>query len=374
MYHRENCDVHAVSLRSRSLAVVLVGFVFVLATMFFSSCTVSPEALQLFLNQALLQGMITPEQARLIREAARSFQTESRPFTYEEEYAIGRVVAAAVLSQYPVYNQPELTAYVNKIGQGLSFFSARPLLPHGYHILILDSDEAHAFATPGGFVLVTRGLLSLAASEDMLAALLAHEISHTALGHGLVSLASYRMGDLAMYYAALSTQAANTENKETAALFSAAVHDFVSLISVQGYSQAMEFEADAEAMHILYEAGYRTSALQEFVNALADTQNEHIQQYSMQHPLPADRLARIAVLEQQYEQAAQLKARRAAARKTAASFKLEKQFSDIGYPASEGSVLETGIDTFSPRSQAFGTVAPLELIRRERFEAMKRLF
>jgi Peptidase family M48. len=64
-----------------------------------------------------------------------------------------------------------------------------------------------------------------------------------------------------MYYAALSTQAANTENKETAALFSAAVHDFVSLISVQGYSQAMEFEADAEAMHILYEAGYRTSAL-----------------------------------------------------------------------------------------------------------------
>jgi Zn-dependent protease with chaperone function len=128
-------------------------------------------------------------------------------------------------------------------------------LPQGYHILILDSEEAHAFAAPGGFVLITRGLLKLTTSEDMLAALLAHEISHSALGHGLVSLASYRMGDLAMYYAALSTQQANADNKETAALLSAAVHDFVSLISVQGYSQAMEFEADAEAMRMLYETG-----------------------------------------------------------------------------------------------------------------------
>ncbi len=367
-FRRENCDVHRVAVRSRIVAVSLAVF---LAASSFVSCTVSPEALQLFLNQALLQGMITPEQARLIREAALSFQNESRPFTYEEEYAIGRVVAAAVLSQYPVYNQPELTAYVNKIGQGLAFFSARPLLPQGYHILILDSEEAHAFAAPGGFVLITRGLLKLTTSEDMLAALLAHEISHSALGHGLVSLASYRMGDLAMYYAALSTQQANADNKETAALLSAAVHDFVSLISVQGYSQAMEFEADAEAMRILYETGYRNAALEDFIHMLAGSQDERIQQYSVQHPLPAERLTRISVIGQQYAQAAARAVRLQRSRKAASLLRVESESTGIGYPAAERSVF--GLEAETGSSEAM-RVAPLELIRRERFGAMRRLF
>lgn len=367
-YCLEHRDVHGVALRFRTVAVLLV---LCLAASSFVSCTVSPEALQLFLDQALLQGMITPEQARLIREAARSFQAETRPFTYEEEYAIGRVVAAAVLSQYPVYNQPELTAYVNKIGQGLAFFSARPLLPQGYHMLILDSEEAHAFAAPGGFVLITRGLLRLADSEDMLAALLAHEISHTALGHGLVSLASYRMGDLAMQYATLSMQHANAGNKEAAALLSAAVHDFVSLISVQGYSQTMEFEADAEALRMLYLAGYRTSALESFIQVLANSHDERTQQYSMQHPLPAERLKRISAIEAQYAQAAARAVRLQRSRGIASLLRVEGESMDVGYPAAERSFL--GLDLEMGNSESM-SVAPLELIRRERFEAMRLLF
>ncbi len=363
----EHRDVHGVALRFRTVAVLLA---LCLAASSFVSCTVSPEALQLFLDQALLQGMITPEQARLIREAARSFQAEARPFTYEEEYAIGRVVAAAVLSQYPVYDQPELTAYVNKIGQGMAFFSARPLLPQGYHMLILDSEEAHAFAAPGGLVLVTRGLLRLAGSEDMLAALLAHEISHTALGHGLVSLASYRMGDLAMQYATLSTQHANAGNKEAAALLSAAVHDFVSLISVQGYSQTMEFEADAEALRMLYLAGYRTSALESFIQVLANSHDERTQQYSMQHPLPAERLKRISAIEAQYAQAARA-VRLQRSQGIASLLRVEGESMDVGYPAAERSFL--GLDLETGNSEAT-SVAPLELIRRERFEAMRLLF
>ena len=314
--------------------------------------------------------MITPEQARLIREAAKTFQTESRPFTYEEEYAIGRVVSAAVLSQYQEYDQPELTAYVNRIGQGLAFLSARPLLPHGYHIVILDSEEALAFSAPGGFVLISRGLLKLATSEDMLAALLAHEISHSALGHGLVSLASYRMGDLAMYYAALSTQQANSDNKETAALFSAAVHDFVSLISVQGYSQTMEFEADAEAIRMLYEANYNPSALEALIGVLGSSQDENVKQYSNQHPLPGDRISRLLALDQQYEQAETQRAWLAFARRYSALFRLESETFDPGYPASERSVLEPGAEMANNTSG----VAPLAFVRRERFANMSELF
>ncbi len=314
--------------------------------------------------------MITPEQARLIREAAKTFQTESRPFTYEEEYAVGRVVSAAVLSQYPLYNQSTLNAYVNRIGQGLAFLSARPLLPHGYHIAVLDSEEVLAFSAPGGFVLITRGLLKLTASEDMLAALLAHEISHTALGHGLVSLASYRMGDLAMYYAALSTQEAKPDTKEIAALFSAAVHDFVSLISVQGYSQTMEFEADAEAIRMLYESGYNPSALEEFIRVLESSQDENVKQYSSQHPLPEDRVSRLLSLEEQYKQAMSHRAWLSFTRRYSALFRLEGESFDPGYPASERSVLEPGAEMTNNTSG----VAPLVLVRRERFASMRALF
>ena len=359
--------MHRVSPRFRRAFVLCALFFF---GSLFISCTISPEALQLFLNQAQLQGMITPEQARLIREAAKSFQTESRPFSYEEEYAIGRVVAAAVLSQYPVYDQPELSAYVNRIGQGLAFLSARPLLPRGYHIAILDSDEALAFSAPGGLVLITRGLLRLAGSEDMLAALLAHEVSHAALGHGLVSLASYRMGDLAMYYAALSTQEANADTRETAALFSAAVHDFVSLISVQGYSQTMEFEADAEAIRMLYEAGYTTAALEQYIRVLGSSQDENVKLYSSQHPLPEDRISRLAALERQYEQAAAHVAWLDYARRYSILSRLEGATFDPGYPSACLSALEPSPEMSNNTSG----VAPLALIRRERFEKMRRLF
>ena len=70
-------------LQSRVLSVILA---LILILPFFASCTITPESLQFFLDQALLQGMITPEQSRLILEAVRSFQIESEPFTYEEEY------------------------------------------------------------------------------------------------------------------------------------------------------------------------------------------------------------------------------------------------------------------------------------------------
>jgi len=362
--------VRKIAPKSRALVVI---FFLILTIPFLVSCTISTESLQFFLDQAILQGMITPEQSRLILEAVRSFQVESEPFTYEEEYAIGRVVAAAVLSQYQVYDQPDLTAYINKIGQGLAFYSVRPCLPQGYHILVLDSEEAHAFAAPGGFILITRGLLKLAGNEDMLAALLAHEISHTALGHGLLSLTSYRMGDLVKYYVMLSAESVQNYNKEAMELFLAAVHDFVSLISVQGYSQVMEFEADSEAIRMLYEANYRTSALGDFVVALGNSKDEHFQQYSMQHPLTDDRLSRIASLDQYYSQQSELEHRKECAQRLDSLSRIEGESKGNGYPVSDSDLGSFDSECELGNGRSISPVS-LELLRRERFEAIRPLF
>jgi len=71
--------------------------------------------------------------------------------------------------------------------------SSRPETFGGWHFLLLDSDEVNAFAAPGGFVFVTRGLYATCATEEQLAAVLAHEISHVTLRHGLGAIKNERL-------------------------------------------------------------------------------------------------------------------------------------------------------------------------------------
>lgn len=357
------------------LSLIVAGFL-----LSAGSCTISPAALDSFIKQGLAQGLMTSEQARLIREAVSSFQSESQPFTAEEERAIGRVVAAAVLAKYPVYEQPDLAIYLNKLGQGLAFYSDRPHMLGGYHVIVLDSKEAHAIAAPGGYVLITRGLLKLIESEDMLAALLAHEISHVALGHGLASLTSRRMGELAAYYATLSAMLAQKGDREALALMQAAVRDFVDLVSVQGYSQAMEFEADGAAVKMLASAGYRPMAMGMLVKALEGSESEEVRQYSMLHPLPQDRLRRIEALVQDVMENERARLRRMGVTKLAGYLRrTPAQGLMLGWPAAGMGVTDSDFELVSGLASGFdaGPIdlrVPPAMIHEERFARMRELF
>ena len=88
----------------------------------------------------------------------------------EQEYIIGRSVAAKVLSNYKLYNNKEATKYVNEICTAITSSSDMPTLYNGYVVGILDSKEINAISTPGGHILVTKGLLECASSEDAVAA------------------------------------------------------------------------------------------------------------------------------------------------------------------------------------------------------------
>ena len=99
----------------------------------------------------------------------------------EKEVRIGRELAAEVDRQAKFIDDPAITEYVNRVGQNIVLHSDARI---PFTIKVIDSDEVNAFALPGGFFYVNKGLLLVADNEAEVAGVMAHEISHAALRHG----------------------------------------------------------------------------------------------------------------------------------------------------------------------------------------------
>ncbi len=103
--------------------------------------------------------------------------------TEAKEIQIGAENDAKVRGQYGVYDNPQLQAYVQQVGEKLAAHSHRPRLV--YHFTVLDTPEVNAFALPGGYIYITRGILAYINSEAELAAVLGHEIGHVTARHAV---------------------------------------------------------------------------------------------------------------------------------------------------------------------------------------------
>ena len=117
-------------------------------------------------------GIITGAQAESIGRVSDAVSKAAEEINPEQEYYIGRTIGAVITSKYKVYQNNSATDYINVMGQGLSKFSDMPETFGGYHFLVLDSDEINAFAAPGGFIFISRGLLRCCKDEDAVAAVL----------------------------------------------------------------------------------------------------------------------------------------------------------------------------------------------------------
>ncbi|MDQ7010563.1 MAG: M48 family metalloprotease, partial [Mariprofundaceae bacterium] len=103
------------------------------------------------------------------------------PISDEQEKILGRAVAARVIERFSIEDAPEKTYYLNLVGTAIAQRSDRPDI--GYHFAILATDDVNAYACPGGFIFVTRGVLDMVQDEAELAAVLAHEIAHVTERH-----------------------------------------------------------------------------------------------------------------------------------------------------------------------------------------------
>ena len=106
----------------------------------------------------------------------------------EQEIALGKETDAEIRLQYVIYDSPALNEYIKKVGMALAPHTHRPHLV--YHFAVLDIPVANAFASPGGYIYVTRGLLAMMNSEAELAAVLAHELGHVNARHHVQRLSN----------------------------------------------------------------------------------------------------------------------------------------------------------------------------------------
>ena len=218
----------------------------------------------------------------------------SAPITPEQEYYIGRSVTASLLGSYKVYPDIVVTDYVNKVCRVLALNSQRPELYKGYYVAVLDSSQINAFASSGGHILVTRGLLECATSEDALAAVLAHEIAHIQLQHGIKAIKGDRWTNAALTVAS-STASALTEGEMSEVLdaFDESVDSIVTTMVNTGYSQSQEYEADATALEIMAAAGYNPHAMLDMLNELRVRQPKSSGGFASTHPSADKRLDKV---------------------------------------------------------------------------------
>ncbi|MGB9836285.1 MAG: M48 family metalloprotease [Candidatus Saccharicenans sp.] len=270
------------------LTILTVSFIW------FSACATVEKGV---VDTLAAQGKISEQDKTAILKTTAALRSTFADITEEEEYYIGRSVSALILSKYKVYDRPDLTAYVNRVGQAVVSFSSRPETYAGYHFLILDSDEVNAMAAPGGFIFITKGLLKTCRDEEMLAAVLAHEVGHVAARHGLQSIKKARLMDAFKLLASeAASRAGSEEFKKLVGAFDGLLGDILSVLVERGYDRKFEYEADSLSVKFLAQTGYSPSGLSAFLEQLEQEMpatTAGARGWFRTHPLPADRLEKI---------------------------------------------------------------------------------
>jgi predicted Zn-dependent protease len=253
------------------------------AVLLFSGCQAMLTSTAKITAQAEKTGVISPEKAQSIKKSTDAVAKTQEEFTPEQEYYIGRSVAAVILNKYPPYTNQPTNEYLNLIGQTLAQVSDMPEIFRGYRVLVLNSDEINAFATPGGHIFITKGLLRCCRTEDAVAAVLAHEIGHIQLRHGIQAIKKARVAD------ALKTIATEIGGEKLAETFGGAIADITNMIQ-NGYSRSFEFAADDVAQTILRRMGYDPNGLVEVLMVMEKKLKPDEAGFGKTHPPPQDRI------------------------------------------------------------------------------------
>jgi predicted Zn-dependent protease len=265
-----------------------------IALVFMSGCKVLEVATKATTTVGVATGTISVDQADSINRTASAAGKAFEKLTPENEYYIGRSVAAMILGSYEVYDNDEANLYVNTIGQALALSSDKPETFGGYHFLIMDTDEINAFGTPGGLILISRGMLRCCKNEDEVAAVLAHEVGHVQHEHGLRAIKKSRWTSLGTVAGSELLKNLGPEQLAQATeIFEGSISDVTQTLVNSGYARKLESEADATAVTILRRVGYNPQGLCNMLSEMGKRLDHDERGFAKTHPDPADRVADI---------------------------------------------------------------------------------
>ena len=212
------------------------------------------------------------------------------PADLQQEEDIGAAAAATLLGASKPITNAAVQDYVNKVGLWVALQSDRPDLP--WHFAVVDSDDIDAFAAPGGYVFLTRGLLLHMHNEAELAGVLGHEITHVVLKHHLKELQRAARLELVSQgaQAGLAEKGYNSNLDQQA-------FDKISNATRNLYATGLdkddEFDADRAGVVLAARAGYDPYGLLAVLQTLqgVDPKSGKMQLLLATHPAPADRIA-----------------------------------------------------------------------------------
>lgn len=201
-----------------------------------------------------------------------------------EEIQLGRQITGNLLGAAPLVKDEALQKYVNQVGRWVASQSERPDLP--WHFGVIESEDINAFAAPGGYVVLTKGLYRKLQNEAQLAGVLGHEIGHVVRKHHLKLLQKTQLLNLGAKLLGSKVDKGNGTVQK--------VIGNGAEILARGLDKDAEYEADRMGVALATRAGYEPFGLPEVLQSISQTGNaSSVALLYKTHPHPDDRLTKL---------------------------------------------------------------------------------
>jgi predicted Zn-dependent protease len=202
----------------------------------------------------------------------------------QQEVEIGQQYASQINSQLPIVRDPEINRYINVLGDSIARLSDDRNLD--WHFYVVDSKEVNAFAVPGGFIYVNRGLIERVDRLDQLAGVLGHEIGHVTNRHSVKLMEKQQGASLGVALGCILTKVC--ENQATGALI-----DVAGGAVFAKFSREAEREADESAVRYVTRAGIDPRGIPAMFRKLLEERRARpagVDAWFSTHPLEEDRI------------------------------------------------------------------------------------
>ena len=224
-----------------------------------------------------------------------SGQHELMLLSEKDELALGRQTDSQITHEYGIYKDKRLNRRVQEMGSRLGRISHRPDL--SYQVQILDAPVVNAFAVPGGYIYLTRGIMAYLNSEAELAAIMGHEIGHVTARHSGQQYTRAQLAQVGMGIGMIFSDAFSS--------LSSLVQMGVGMLFLS-YSRDNELQADSLAVEYCAKAGYEPGEMAGFFQTLErlnpSSDRTGLPSWFSTHPSPEDRIGRVRSLSKEWVQ------------------------------------------------------------------------